>query len=301
MRRGGGDQHGQRYTKPREDHNKPDTTSKQNYSNQHSYQQQHVDREKTCPFLLRIFVKENQTHKLDEFDIDGTVPEKDEIQIYTWMDATLGELAETVRREVESARKNDPEIVFAFVYPDNQGKFRRKEVGVVMRGQRSMDYKWTLQQLRFVIGDYIDLTLRYNEGGHSNRGDRAYNQYGQSQRMNNQTLQSTVAPREASTALEESKSQIHHSDRRDSRVKDDFRKPKELIIERHDSRKTTDAAENERRRERPVENSRREAETARRSRSNRRDDRDVNNNRRNDRGHDNRSRYENNRRDNFRR
>jgi hypothetical protein len=58
------------------------------------------------------------------------------------MDATLGELAECVRREVEAARKRDSvQLVFSFIYPDASGKFRRKEVGQVIQGQRDHDYK----------------------------------------------------------------------------------------------------------------------------------------------------------------
>ena len=56
---------------------------------------QEVDREKTCPFLLRLFYKENARHMLDDF-MDNKVPEQDELQIYTWNDATLKEISELV-------------------------------------------------------------------------------------------------------------------------------------------------------------------------------------------------------------
>jgi len=77
-----------------------------------------VDREKICPFLLRMFIKENEKHPLEEFR-DQKVPEKDEVQVYTWQDATLKELAELVGQEVEAIRKNrESELNFAFVYTD---------------------------------------------------------------------------------------------------------------------------------------------------------------------------------------
>lgn len=47
------------------------------------------------------------------------------------MDATLRELADIVRREVEHARGRDKELNFSFIYPDFNGKLRRKDVGSV--------------------------------------------------------------------------------------------------------------------------------------------------------------------------
>ena len=48
---------------------------------------------------------------------------------------------------------------FSFIYPDNNGKYRRKEVGQVIVGQRGPDDLKSLNSLRFVIGDYIDLAI----------------------------------------------------------------------------------------------------------------------------------------------
>jgi histone deacetylase complex subunit SAP18 len=67
---------------------------------------------------------------LEDF-LDGKVPEQDEVQIYTWMDATLGELADCVKKEVEAARKKEADLEFSFIYPDFNGKYRRKFVGSV--------------------------------------------------------------------------------------------------------------------------------------------------------------------------
>ncbi len=111
--------------------------------------------------------------------MENKVPVEDELQIYTWHDATLKELAECVRREVEAARKKNAELQFSFVYPDFNGKYRRKDVGSVFQGQRNPEYMMTLQQLRFVIGDYIDLAIieraeandRNYEGRGGNRDD----------------------------------------------------------------------------------------------------------------------------------
>ena len=53
-----------------------------------------VDREKTCPFLLRVFHKEGGPLRVEEFD-GGKVP-GEEVQIYSWMDANLRELSEHI-------------------------------------------------------------------------------------------------------------------------------------------------------------------------------------------------------------
>jgi len=42
-------------------------------NNPHSHAHK-IDREKTCPFLLRVFVKEGGKHMLEDFQ-DGKVPE----------------------------------------------------------------------------------------------------------------------------------------------------------------------------------------------------------------------------------
>ncbi len=41
-----------------------------------------------CPLLLRVFPRLGAHHQLEDFARRGDEP-KDEVQIYTWMDATL--------------------------------------------------------------------------------------------------------------------------------------------------------------------------------------------------------------------
>lgn len=103
-----------------------------------------VDREKTCPFLLRMFCKENARHMLDDF-MDNKVPEQDELQIYTWQDATLKELSELVQKEVVAARKRDAVLNFSFIFPDFNGKYKRKDVGSITIGKRGYDDQKSLQ------------------------------------------------------------------------------------------------------------------------------------------------------------
>jgi histone deacetylase complex subunit SAP18 len=55
-----------------------------------------IDREKTCPLLLRVFSKLGSHHKLEEFGKRGEEP-AEEVQVYTWADATLRELTDLVQ------------------------------------------------------------------------------------------------------------------------------------------------------------------------------------------------------------
>uniref|UniRef100_A0A8R7QN75 Histone deacetylase complex subunit SAP18 n=1 Tax=Triticum urartu TaxID=4572 RepID=A0A8R7QN75_TRIUA len=86
-----------------------------------------IDREKTCPLLLRVFTKVGGHHLNEEFSERGKEP-KDEVQIYTWKDATLRELTDLVKEVALPARKRNARLSFAFVYPDKNGRFVVKQV-----------------------------------------------------------------------------------------------------------------------------------------------------------------------------
>ncbi|KAL9664865.1 hypothetical protein QQ045_020274 [Rhodiola kirilowii] len=86
-----------------------------------------IDREKTCPLLLRVFTKVGGHHTTEDFAARGKEP-KDEVQIYTWKDATLRELTDLVKEVAPAARRRDAKLSFAFVYPDKRGRFVVREV-----------------------------------------------------------------------------------------------------------------------------------------------------------------------------
>uniref|UniRef100_A0A1S3X4R4 Histone deacetylase complex subunit SAP18-like n=1 Tax=Nicotiana tabacum TaxID=4097 RepID=A0A1S3X4R4_TOBAC len=66
-------------------------------------------------------------HSDNDFAVRGKEP-KDEVQIYTWMDATLRELTDLVKEVAPEARRRDASLSFAFVYPDKRGRFVVREV-----------------------------------------------------------------------------------------------------------------------------------------------------------------------------
>ncbi|KAK9203628.1 hypothetical protein WN943_013884 [Citrus x changshan-huyou] len=87
-----------------------------------------VDREKTCPLLLRVFTTSGGHHIAEDFAVRGKEP-KDEVQIYTWKDATLRELTDLVKEVAPEARRRNAELSVAFVYPVKHGRFVLKQSG----------------------------------------------------------------------------------------------------------------------------------------------------------------------------
>ncbi|ERM96316.1 hypothetical protein AMTR_s00001p00193310 [Amborella trichopoda] len=119
-----------------------------------------VDREKTCPLLLRVFTKIGGHHTKEDFVVRGKEP-KDEVQIYTWKDATLRELTDLVKEVAPAARRRDAKLSFAFVYPDKNGRFVVKPVGMTHAygNVRRLDDAKALADLSFQIGDYLDVAI----------------------------------------------------------------------------------------------------------------------------------------------
>jgi len=117
-----------------------------------------IDREKVCPLLLRVFTKVDSHHTAEEF-VKGHEPVKDEVQIYTWKNATLKELTELIKGVRPTARRKDAKLSFAFVYPDKDGKNVVRQVGSTFSTRRSDDDKKTLAFLKFETGDFLDVAI----------------------------------------------------------------------------------------------------------------------------------------------
>ena len=118
-----------------------------------------VDREKTCPLLLRVFWTIGRHHRPEEFF--RTVP-SNELQIYTWKDATLKELMTLIKEVNPDARKKGTTFDFATVFPNpRQAGFLLKELGVTTAGRKSPADNITLESKKFQIGDYVDVAVQY--------------------------------------------------------------------------------------------------------------------------------------------
>lgn len=143
---------------------------------------QAVDRQRTCPMYVRIFCRINGHHTANEFG-PKRQPIDDELVVYTWKDATLGELADLIKEVNEESRRKEVTFDFQLVYADLRGHFMFKPMGRVSNSKPSKEAKKSLESVRFRQGDYIDVAIylgaiplppleSYSHSSHSNHSKR---------------------------------------------------------------------------------------------------------------------------------
>ena len=120
-----------------------------------------VDREKTCPFLLRIFYKINGYNALSTFTGNEFPPELD---IYTWEDADLKELAKKIHSALKDTVLGMYDLYkFSRIYYDSKGTLLRDDIGDVVINDKysklNHNAKMTLKEIKFQIGDYFDINI----------------------------------------------------------------------------------------------------------------------------------------------
>lgn len=119
-----------------------------------------VDREAVTPLLLRVFCSTSRHNSINDYS-RGATPEN-EIQIYTWMDASLKELTGLIKEVNPDARKRGTYFDFSLVFPDlraSQVRYQSREIGTTVAGQKGPDDNKTLHDCRFVIGDFLDIAI----------------------------------------------------------------------------------------------------------------------------------------------
>eukprot|EP00126_Sphaerothecum_destruens_P012559 Sdes_comp21521_c0_seq1m20137 len=116
-----------------------------------------LDREKTCPLLLRVFCKIGGHNRPQDYR--GNHGPSGDIIIYTWRDATLKELAILVKDTNPAARKKETKFSFCLVYPDIRGRYLFREIGSTVNGKRGDDDHKTLDECGFHIGDFIEVAI----------------------------------------------------------------------------------------------------------------------------------------------
>ncbi|EUB60018.1 Histone deacetylase complex subunit SAP18 [Echinococcus granulosus] len=121
-----------------------------------------IDREKTCPLLLRLFCGHCSHNKIYEYS-RKSFP-LNELQAYTWLDATLLELSSLVKIVNPDARKRGTIFDFAIVSPDPRSPgYKMRDIG---------------SDCAFRIGDMVDVavtppaTERTSTGGGIGNGKR---------------------------------------------------------------------------------------------------------------------------------
>ena len=142
---------------------KDNSPSKDSYSESKSDDNSsyRVDRAKTCPFLLRVFYKKNDYNELKLFR-EEEFPS--ELNIYTWEDANLEEMAKLIYSELKNSSVGKYVIYkFSSVFYDTKGRLNRKYFGSVdIKNEHSKfnkNTKTTLKKFGFNIGDYIDVAI----------------------------------------------------------------------------------------------------------------------------------------------
>ena len=55
-----------------------------------------VNREKICPFLLKVYFRENERNSFEDMS-KGIFPKERELNIHTWMDCNLRELSTHIK------------------------------------------------------------------------------------------------------------------------------------------------------------------------------------------------------------
>ena len=141
-----------------------------------------IDRKKKCPFMVKMYCRINGHHRLEDF-APPRFPIEDEMIVYTWKDATLKELSLLVREVLGDSdlpggiKGNDPALKFSFnlLYPDvkrSGAHFLSKQMGWAFEGgetearlhQLIDSSTKTLDNFRFVPGDFIDVAVFTNPG-----------------------------------------------------------------------------------------------------------------------------------------
>ncbi|KAK2751136.1 hypothetical protein FQN57_000211 [Myotisia sp. PD_48] len=161
-----------------------------------------IDREKTTPFHLKLFYRQNGFHHLSDFPIpsssSNSLPLPPHVQIYTWPSCTLRELGHLLTSALPSLLP-DPvvgtRLSFRLVFPDTRshggaarlggemgaagetrGRYQSRELGSVIVGAseetqnkesegpssirlQGQEADTMLQDVRFVIGDYVDCAI----------------------------------------------------------------------------------------------------------------------------------------------
>ncbi|KAK8811663.1 histone deacetylase complex subunit SAP18 [Blastocystis sp. ATCC 50177/Nand II] len=122
--------------------------------------QERVDRETTCPFLIRVFIRKNEDFKEREFSVKGDVPRNCEINIHTWKDATLKELCSLIKQVNEDARRRSAVLDFSSCFFVREGRYQFRHLGEVSASKPGRSDRVTLGSCRFQPGDHLCVVIR---------------------------------------------------------------------------------------------------------------------------------------------
>ncbi|SBT75185.1 histone deacetylase complex subunit SAP18, putative [Plasmodium ovale] len=124
-----------------------------------------INREKSCPFLLRLFYKKDmEFSSVDDINISANDLSNNELQIYAWIDITMREIVTLVKDFYEESRNRNAQWIFkAYSKEKNQLTFLSRVHST--RHNHKEDYK-TLLSLNYEIGDIILLSILFDGSQH---------------------------------------------------------------------------------------------------------------------------------------
>ncbi|KAF9288825.1 hypothetical protein BGZ68_010559 [Mortierella alpina] len=128
-----------------------------------------------------MYYHRGQHHRVDDFTPTTTPPQTSELRMYTWKNATLGEITSLVKQAIpnliQDARAGSV-LSFRHIFLDlNRGLFVGRDVGVIdieppqqLLSEENLDdtitsvhsqalQEKTLGSFNFVIGDYLDIAI----------------------------------------------------------------------------------------------------------------------------------------------
>ncbi|CAD2109643.1 histone deacetylase complex subunit SAP18, putative [Plasmodium vinckei] len=120
-----------------------------------------INREKTCPFLLRLFYKTNVEYiSVDDIDLNKSGVNNNELQIYAWIDITMREIVTLVKDFYKEGRKRNAQWIF------NGYSCETKKINFLSKVHSiKHNYKEdnkTLLSLNYEIGDIILLSIMFD-------------------------------------------------------------------------------------------------------------------------------------------
>ncbi|KAF3940078.1 hypothetical protein ABW19_dt0201119 [Dactylella cylindrospora] len=139
-----------------------------------------VDRHLTTPFLLKVFYKVNSFHRLDDFR--STSQPSSLVEVYTWKDCTLSELTTLLLSALPSLATSATKCSFRLIYADTKtNRYTSQELGNILlpltgpganggSGSGGGADKLSLDEARFVVGDWIDVAVTLSSSSSGPRG-----------------------------------------------------------------------------------------------------------------------------------
>ncbi|SCM24830.1 histone deacetylase complex subunit SAP18, putative [Plasmodium chabaudi chabaudi] len=120
-----------------------------------------INREKTCPFLLRLFYKTNVEYiSIDDIDLNKSGVNNNELQIYAWIDITMREIVTLVKDFYKEGRKRNAQWIFNGYSCEKQKINFLSKVHSIKHNYKE-DNK-TLLSLNYEIGDIILLSIMFD-------------------------------------------------------------------------------------------------------------------------------------------